>query len=313
MDSTTNTPASQLYIRATIMFAVILSIGFTWLVMAAGTLKPNLINSLVQLLIIAIIVSLLVLVIRRFQRTRKQLELARANAESEAALLRKRSAFIYGASSKLSDKLGQFEAGIAGLDENDKNAGPLKKKTAELRDLLHRLETISKLEANMALTSSVRVDTTQLLDDVAKQYQPTFQTMGAQLQVDAPDNSFVDGDESMLREVFVAVVDNAAKFVPAQTGLLDINARLVRRHLQITFTDNGPGIEASKLPELFQPFSRTDGVMAFNRQGQGLSLYISRLCIEIMGGSIVVNSEAGSGTTVVIDLPLAKHSTKKLK
>ena len=311
MSPTPNTPASQLYIRATVMFAVLLSIGFTWLVIVAGALRPNIVSMLIQGLVVAIIASLLWIVIRRFRRTREELQIAREAAEQEAVLLRKRSAFIYNSSSKLSAKLATFEQAIAGLDANDKNAGPLKKKTAELRNLLNRLDTISKLEANMALTSTTTIDAALLLDNAATSYQAKFTATGAKLQVVGPDSVMVDGDAEMLRQVFIAIIDNAAKFVPPQTGLLDIEYSVRHRKLYITFTDNGPGIPADKLPELFQPFSRTDGVMAFNRQGQGLSLYISRLCIEIMGGSINLSSQDGAGTTVTIELPLAKHRAKK--
>ena len=299
-------PVSQLYARATVVFAVLLSIGFTWLVLAAGTLQLNVVNLLIQILVVAIIVTLLWIVIRRFRRTRQELQVARENAEKEAALLRKRSAFMYEASSKLSSKLAQFEKAIAGLDENDKNAGPLKKKTAELRALLNKLDTIGKLEANMALTSSTTIDAAKVLDQAAVTYQDTFLALGASLKLTSPDSVVVRGDEEMLKQVFISIIDNASKFVPQNTGLLDINAEVRRKKMIITFTDNGPGIAADKLPELFQPFSRTDGVMAFNRQGQGLNLYISRLCIEIMGGSITLDSSPGNGTTVTITLPVAK-------
>lgn len=306
MNPTPNTPASQLYLRAAVVLAVLMSIGFTWLVLAAGTLKLNIVNMLIQVLVVAIIATLLWMVIRRFRRTRQELQVARDNAEQEAVLLRKRSAFIYESSSKLSSKLADFEQAIAGLDENDKNAGPLKKKTAELRELLNKLDTIGKLEANMALTSTTQLDAAKLLDEAAVSYQDKFLALGASLQLVGPDSVIVSGDEAMLRQVFIAIIDNASKFVPQNTGLLDIQYQVRRRKMIITFTDNGPGIEASKLPELFQPFSRTDGVMAFNRQGQGLSLYISRLCVEIMGGSIDLQSSPGSGTTVTIILPTKK-------
>lgn len=311
MNQAANTPASQLYIRAAIVLAVAASLGFTWLVVVAGALRPNIVNMLIQALVVAIIASLLWVVIRRFRRTRQELQAARENAEKEAVLLRKRSAFIYGASSKLSDKLTAFEKGIASLDPKDKNVGPLKNKTAELRDMLDRLSTISKLEANMALTSTITIDAAKLLDEAATQYQQKFMAQKAALQVSGPDSVLVEGDAEMLREVFIAIIDNACKFMPQDGGLLDITYSVRRHKVYMTFTDNGPGIAADKLPQLFQPFSRIDGVMAFNRQGQGLSLYISRLCIEIMGGHIALSSKQGSGTTVTIELPLASKHHKK--
>lgn len=310
MSTTPTTPVSQLYVRATIIVAVALSLGFTWLVAVAGALRPNLVNMLIQALVVAIIASLLWAVIRRFRRTRQELQLARDTAEQEAVLLRKRSAFIYNSSSKLSEKLAVFEQAIAGLDPNDVHVGPLNKKTAELRTLLDRLNTISKLEANMALTSTTTVDAAQLLNEAVTQYLPQFTALNAKVQLSGPETVLVDGDGEMLRQVFIAIIDNAAKFMPPEAGLLDITYSIRHRKLYITFTDNGPGIAADKLPELFQPFSRIDGVMAFNHQGHGLSLYISRLCIEIMGGHINLSSAEGAGTTVAIELPLAKKERK---
>lgn len=311
MSATAHTPASHLYVRATIIVAVALSLGFSWLVIVAGALRPNIINILIQALVVAIIVSLFVVVIRRFRRTRTELQLARETAEKEAALLRKRSAFIYSSSSKLSQKLSVFEKAIAGLDPGDVHVGPLNKKTTELRTLLNRLNTISQLEANMALTSTATIDAAKLLNEAAEQYTAAFTSANARLQLAGPDSVLVDGDAQMLREVFVAIIDNAVKFMPAEAGLVDIVYSIRHKKLYITFTDNGAGIAADKLPELFQPFSRTDGVMTFNRQGQGLSLYISRLCVEIMGGHITLSSQEGSGTTVTIELPLAKKMVKR--
>lgn len=311
MDQTTNPGVNQWYIRIAVIVAVIASLGFTWLVMVAGALKPNIVNMLTQALVVAIIATLFWLVIRRFRRTRQELQTTRDNAEKEAALLRQRSAFIYEASDKLAKKLATFEQETAGLDPNDPNAGPLLKKTAELHDMLHRLETISKLEANMALTSKTTVDAAALLDQAAVKYQAKFDQMGAKLEVTGVDSVMVDADAEMLTEVFVAIIDNAAKFVPSQSGLLDITHSVRHGKWYVTFTDNGPGIPVDKMAELFQPFSRIDGVMAFNRQGQGLSLYISRLCVEIMGGHIDLSSQQGKGTTVTIELQLAKKSHKR--
>jgi len=312
MKSAVSTPASQVYVRITVVLAILLSIGFSALVMVAGALRPNIINMLLQLVVIALIASLLWIVIRRFHRTRQELQVTRQNAETEAALLRKRSAFIYNASSTLRAKLATFEQAIAGLDPTNQNVIPLKKKTAELRSLLDRLDTISKLEATMALTSTTAIDAIGLLDRAATQYRAAFEAKGASLRASGPERVMVNGDEQMLLQVFVAIIDNAVKFMPQQAGLLEIVSGVRRHKLRITFTDNGSGIEASKLPELFQPFSRTDGVMVFNNQGHGLSLYMSRLCVQIMGGSIDLQSQTGKGTTVTVVLPLAKPHRHKL-
>lgn len=297
------TPTSQIYIRAAIIAAIVLSIGFTWLVLIAGALRPNLINLLTQVMIVAIVVALMIIVIRRFRNTRANLMVARKNAEDEAVLLRDRSAFMYAASERLSKKLAGFEAHLSGLDPDDKNAGPLIAKTAQLRHMLNRLQTISRLEASMALTSNSQADAQVVIDEVATSYQSRFTQKGATLQVSGSGITDVMIDPSTLKEVFASIVDNAYKFMPESGGLLDIIYTGVHGRFNIRFTDNGSGIDPTKLPELFKPFSRTDGVMAFNRQGEGLSLYLDKLCVEIAGGSITLDSKPDAGTTVTIELP----------
>lgn len=303
MKPSVTTPTSQIYVRIAIVLAVVLSIGFTWLVLIAGALQPNIVNMLTQGLVVAVVVALLVLVIRRFRNTRANLMVARKNAEDEAALLRDRSAFMYAASERLSKKLAVFESNLNGLDPNDKNAGPLLAKTAELRHMLDRLETISHLEASMALTSKSQADAQVVIDGVANDYQARFTQKAATLQVSGSGITDVMMDPSTLKEVFASIVDNAYKFMPESGGLLDIVYTGSHGRFTIRFTDNGSGIDPAKLPELFKPFSRTDGVMAFNRQGEGLSLYLDKLCVEIAGGTITLDSKPDAGTTVTIELP----------
>lgn len=299
------TPVSQLYIRASVVLAIAASIGFSILVVIAGSLRPNIVNILTQVLMVAVIVALLVIVVRRFQQTRQRLELARKHAEDEAALLRNRSAFMFEASDKLMNKLSTFETNLKGVDPKDENAAPLYKKTAELHHLLDRLETISHLEASMALTSKSFADVDSVLDEVAKEYQPQFAAKQATLQVSGDGETDVTIDASTLKQVFASIIDNACKFVPDHGGLLDITYHKKGHMMRIVFTDNGSGIDPAQLPHLFKPFSRTDGVMTFDREGQGLSLYVDKLCIEIVGGTIKLESKQGAGTTVTIDLPLA--------
>lgn len=288
------------YIWLAIVLAVAASLGFSWLVAAAGALQPNLVNLLIQIIIVAIIGSLLLLVIRRFKRTRSNLELARQNTEAEASLLRKRSAFIATASQTLSDKLGRFEQLAKQIPDDASHTKPLKQSTAKLRHLLNRLETISRLEANMVLTSKQSVVINDVVKTVLERQQAALKAKNITLAVQGDVRTSVVADATTVEQILDSIIDNAIKFSAANGGTIDIRWHRRGRHVEVICTDNGVGIEATKIPQLFKPFSRADGVMAFNNEGQGLSLYIDKLCVEMMGGGIDLQSSVGKGTTITL-------------
>ena len=73
--------------------------------------------------------------------------------------------------------------------------------------------------------------------------------------------------------------------------------------LRILVTDTGPGIPAARLAELFQPFNRLDAENS-SIEGTGIGLTITRRIVEMMGGTVDVESEVGVGSTFWIELPL---------
>jgi len=79
--------------------------------------------------------------------------------------------------------------------------------------------------------------------------------------------------------------------------------RIGADRLRILVTDTGPGIAAERLQELFQPFSRLDAAKS-SIEGTGIGLSITRHIVEMMGGTVNVESKVGVGSTFWIELPL---------
>ena len=73
----------------------------------------------------------------------------------------------------------------------------------------------------------------------------------------------------------------------------------------ICFTDSGRGISSKDMETLFQPFNRL-GAQQGEIEGTGIGLVITRKLVELMGGSISVESEQGKGSTFMIELPVAE-------
>ncbi len=105
------------------------------------------------------------------------------------------------------------------------------------------------------------------------------------------------GDETRLKEVILNVLINAREAIDKE-GTIRLDAKKENENIIISCTDSGCGIPTEKLPEVFDSFVTTKA------KGTGLGLSLSKTFIEAHGGTIVVNSIVGSGTTFTITLPV---------
>ncbi len=113
----------------------------------------------------------------------------------------------------------------------------------------------------------------------------------------------IKADERALKQVLLNVLSNAIKFTP-QDGSVTVAAQtLADGKLEVEIADTGIGIAEDVLKELFQPFRQADASISRRFGGTGLGLAISKKLIELHGGDIHVDSEAGRGTRVALRLP----------
>ena len=105
-------------------------------------------------------------------------------------------------------------------------------------------------------------------------------------------------DENQLRQVFLNLVRNAAEALGERGGgTLTIRSSLAAESVVVSLQDNGPGIAAADLPQIFDPFFST------KKGGTGLGLALTQQIVHEHGGTIEVSSIEGSGTTFRIELP----------
>ena len=124
--------------------------------------------------------------------------------------------------------------------------------------------------------------------------------MNVDVTLTAEDGMFARGNASELREVFVNLIVNAVDAMP-QGGQLAICCLRKVNRLHLRFADTGTGMKEEVRERVFEPFYTTKGV-----QGTGLGLAVSYGIIERHEGSISVESCLGTGTTFLIELPVAE-------
>jgi len=122
-------------------------------------------------------------------------------------------------------------------------------------------------------------------------------------QIDERLPEWVIGDVNRLWEVVVNLVGNAIKFT--DEGHIDVRFSLIDPHRwSIEVSDTGIGIPAPMIEFIFDPIRRAPDYKTRPRQGAGLGLSITKRLVELMGGSIAVESTVGKGSTFTVSLPM---------
>ncbi|MBE9205051.1 two-component sensor histidine kinase [Nostoc sp. LEGE 06077] len=186
-----------------------------------------------------------------------------------------------------------------------------------LLGIINDLLDISKIEAGKLSVVSIPMDLRQTLLEVINIQSVTVQQKGLQLKTILGDEPIpVKADAAKLRQVLINIIGNATKFTDEGSIAIATTIENYNSNSQVivSVTDTGLGIEPTQQHKLFRPFVRIDGGSTRKFDGTGLGLAISRNLIELMGGSIALESAGlNQGTTVKIILPLINENGENIK
>ena len=212
--------------------------------------------------------------------------------------------------------LGMTELLLASaLDEDQtRKAHAALESGKNLMAILNDMLDFSKIEAGHMALESIPLELSRLVDEVIALASPAAQGKGLKLEsrLSAEVPKCVRGDPTRLRQVLNNLINNAIKFTDAGTVGIAVSARpsTTRNSVQLCFEvhDTGIGFDPNTLPRLFERFSQADSTTTRRFGGTGLGLAIVRRLIELMGGSIQVESALGEGSTFRIELPTTLES-----
>jgi signal transduction histidine kinase len=137
------------------------------------------------------------------------------------------------------------------------------------------------------------------LRQVVLSLEPHWEPKRVEFDIDLPEISYT-GDEELLRQVWLNLIQNAIKFSP-DGGVIRIELYQIGGSVRVTVADNGVGISADELPRIFDRFHKTSA-----SDGNGLGLAIAQKIVEFAGGTIWAESEVGKGATFTVSLPLKR-------
>jgi signal transduction histidine kinase len=230
---------------------------------------------------------------------RKVDELARSNADLEQ--------FAYVASHDLQEPLRMVAAytQLLGeryrgkLDENaDKFIGYASEGALRMQVLIQDLLAFSRVGRKAG--ASVKVDCNAVIEEVRQTLTSSLQESGA--TVTHGDLPTLWGDRTQLAQLFQNLIGNAIKFHGKDAPVVSIQAEKSGEHWQFAVSDNGIGIAAEHMENIFVVFQRLHARNEY--PGNGIGLAICKKIIERQGGKIWVESQPGRGSTFKFTLPL---------
>lgn len=181
--------------------------------------------------------------------------------------------------------------------------------------LLHLVNDIldyARLEAGQLVLEPRPFDPHAVMDEARAIIAPLAQAKGLRLRLDVEAPHVLRGDGERLRQILLALLDNAVKFT--SEGEIRVACHPLPREgsqtwLRVEIQDAGIGIEPVAAADLFQPFTQADASTTRRYGGSGLGLAICRTLAELMGGEIGYDSVPGVGTTFWVNLPFERQDT----
>ena len=251
----------------------------------------------------------------REQRSRVALEDAYQSAQ--AANETKRT-FLFDMSHDMRTPLNAI-IGLSGLLDRDA-ADPdrvrsysrkIKASGQHLLTLVNEVLDMSKIESGRTSLKLSPFSLSELLEELTFVFQPQAQEKGQTLKINAfgvPQERLI-GDKLRLNEVLGNLLSNAVKYT-GQGGEVTLTVRGLEQttqgyaHLLFEVRDNGIGMSPDFVPHVFDPFAREKNSTASGIQGAGLGLTIAKSIVDLMGGTIRVDSVPGKGSTFRVELEL---------
>ena len=181
----------------------------------------------------------------------------------------------------------------------------------QMTRLVEDLLDVSRIAQGKLVLRKGPLDLRSILEQAVQMSAPLLEARNHRLSVDLPTTPLnVVADQARLLQVFVNLLNNAAKYTP-EAGQISLSALREGEQMVVRVKDDGMGISAHMLPHVFELFTQIDVGPERPQSGLGIGLTLVRRLVELHGGTITATSPGvGLGSEFVVRLPLAPAASQ---
>ena len=170
-----------------------------------------------------------------------------------------------------------------------------------LLELINEILDLAVIESGKLSLSREAVSLVEVMHECHAMIESQAQQRGIHVDFLPFDNTwYANADRTRLKQVLINLLSNAIKY-NREHGTVEVKCTCTPERIRISIKDSGAGLPPEKLLQLFQPFNRL-GQEAGTEEGTGIGLVVTKQLIELMGGSISVESTVGVGSEFVVEL-----------
>jgi len=255
------------------------------------------------------LISVIILVYR-FQLTR---QLAQAEAENLRTIDQFKSRFYTNITHEFRTPLTVILGMLEQIQGYQKERSLIRRNSQKLLRLINQMLDLSKLESHKLSLHLVKADIIPYLRYLTESFHSLAEAKEIELVFQPDVQQYVmDFDEDKIQHIIYNLFSNALKFTEAGgTVLFRIKETFEEGEpqLELQIQDTGRGIAADALPYIFDRFYQTGASRSSNySKGTGVGLALTKELVQLMGGTIAVNSELEKGTTFTVLLPAVSHT-----
>ena len=196
----------------------------------------------------------------------------------------------------------QLKAGAALSTADSQALAEIIRQTGDVERLIGDLSTLARMDEGSLVLQPTVVDVSSLLGGVADNARTLAGNKPLKIDLQMEPDMRLVADEGRLRELLLALVDNAVRYTPSG-GTITLRGAGGASHIELSVSDTGPGIPPQHIDRVFERFHRVDPSRSRQQGGSGLGLAIARAIAEAHGGTIIASSSQGNGATFTVQLP----------
>jgi len=197
------------------------------------------------------------------------------------------------------------------LDEDQvKNLSIINNCGNDLLFLINDVLDVSKLEAGKIQLVNETLNFKTIMDNIYEMFNPQMEIKDIKFIYSCDnDIGFVFSDEQRIKQVVKNLLSNAIKFAP--NGIIKLLVENNQENIKVIVEDNGIGIPANKLVNIFDRFKQVDESTTRNYGGTGLGLTICKELTHLLGGEIIVKSKENEGTSFSVTIARNSNNINK--